>query len=87
MKIINIETHAFFRMIERGQKHGLDYYETKERAFKAVREGRPAARKHLSRQHKTYHAYFNDNLSFYVICLEKGKKVLIKTVIIEEGKE
>lgn len=74
-------------MIERGQKYGLEYHETKERAFKAVRAGRLAARKHLSRQHKTYHAYFNDNLSFYVICLEQGNKVLIKTVIIEEGKE
>lgn len=74
-------------MIERGQRYGLDYTETKKRAFAAVRSGRLAARKHLSRQHKTHHAYFNDNLSFYVICLEKNNKILIKTVIIEEGKE
>ena len=87
MKIINIETHAFFRMIERGQKYGLDYLETKERAFNTVRSGRLAARKHLSKRHKTYYSYFSDNLSFYVICLEKDGKILIKTVIIEEGKE
>ncbi len=74
-------------MIERGQQYRLDYIETKERAFNAVRAGRLAARKHLSKYHKTYHSYFSDNLSFYVICKEKGNKILIKTVIIEEGKE
>lgn len=87
MKIINIETHAFFRMIERGQRYGLDYLETKERAFNAVRSGRLSARKHLSRRHKTYYSYFSNNLSFFVICLETKDKILIKTVIIEEGKE
>jgi hypothetical protein len=86
MKIINIETHAFFRMLERGQRCGLDYIETKERVFSTVRSGR-FARKHFSKRHKTYYSYFSDNLSFYVICLERGSKILIKTVIIEEGKE
>ena len=87
MKIINIETHAFFRMLERGQRYGLDYTETKERAFNTVRLGRMAARKHLSKKHKTYYSYFSDNLAFYVICRERESKILIKTVIIEEGKE
>ncbi|MBD3362021.1 hypothetical protein GF358_04500 [Candidatus Woesearchaeota archaeon] len=39
-KQINIETYAFFRMLERGMQYELDYYETKERAYEAVRTGK-----------------------------------------------
>jgi len=90
-KIIDIETHAFFRMLERGSEFGLDYYETKERTFKTVKLSKKAKRKHLSEKNKTYYHYFHDNLSFYVICQEKEFenyiKYLIRTVIIEEGRE
>ena len=90
-KIIDIETHAFFKMLERGSKFGLDYYETKSRAFETVRFGKLSIRKHLSKKNKTHYHYFKDNLSFYVICEEKEYedyiKCLIKTVIIETGRE
>ena len=90
-KIIDIESHAFFRMLERGIKFRLSYYETKERAFSTVRLGKLAKRKHLSKDYKTYNQYFKDNLSFYVICKERQfenyMKYMIKTVIIEEGRE
>ena len=90
-KIIDIEAHALFRALERGPRFGLNYYETKERAFNTIRIGRLAKRKHLSKRFKTYYMYFNDNLSFYVICQEeefdKYAKCLIRTVIIEEGRE
>ncbi len=89
--IIDIETHAFFRMLERGAQFGLEYYETKDRAFKTIKNGKKSNRKHLSNKHVTYCSYFNDNLSFYVVCREKEdlcyKWVLIKTVIIENGRE
>ena len=42
-KIIDIDTHAFFRMLERGMANGLDFHETKERAFQTVREGKREA--------------------------------------------
>ena len=90
-KIIDIEAHAFFRLMEREIKFGLGFEETKERAFNAVRNGNVSARKHRSRREKTYYCYFKDNLSFYVMCQEKEYddyvKVLIKTIIIEEGRE
>ncbi len=90
-KIIDIEAHAFFRMLERGSEFGLSYFETKDRAFKTVRLGKLAKRKHLSKKNKTYCQFFKDNLSFYVICHEKEfkeyVKCLIKTVIIEKGRE
>lgn len=77
-------------MLERGSKFGLDYYTTKERSFETVKLGKLAKRKHLSKN-KTYYSYFKDNLSFYVICKEKEfdkyVKILIKTVIIETGRE
>ena len=90
-KIVDIETHAFFRMVERGSKFGLDYYETKHRAFGTARLGKLSKRKHLSKRDKTYYHYFKDNLSFYVICQEKEFedyiKCLIRTVIIERGRQ
>lgn len=90
-KIIDIEAHALFRMLERGFEFGLDYYETKNRAFKTARLGKKAKRKHLSRKNETYYLYFKDNLSFFVVChekkFEKYVKCLIRTVIIEKGRE
>ena len=90
-RIIDIEAHALLRVLERGLKYGLDYYETKDRAFKTVMLGNRAKRRHLSRKNITYCQYFNDNLSFYVICQEKEFedyiKCLIRTVIIEEGRQ
>jgi len=90
-KIVDIKTHALFRMLERGSEFGLDYYETKNRVFKTARLGKLSKRKHLSKKNKTYYHYFKDNLSFYVICqekeFEKYVKCLIRTVIIEKGRE
>ena len=90
-KIIDIETHAFFRMLERGSKFGLDYYDTKNRVFETAKLGKLSKRRHLSKKNKTYFRYFKDNLSFYVICREKKFgdyiKCLIRTVIIERGRQ
>lgn len=90
-KIIDIESHALFRMLERSSEYGLDYYETKNRTFETVRLDKLAKRKHLSKKNKTYYNYFKDNLSFYVICKEKEFegyiKCLIRTIIIEKGRE
>ena len=90
-KVIDIDAHAILRLLERGQAYGLNYNEAKDRAFETVRRGNLAKRKHLSKENKTYYSYFKDNLSFYVICQEKEFeeyiKILIKTVIIEEGRE
>lgn len=90
-KIIDIEAHAFLRALERGSKFGLDYYETRERMFNIIKLGKLAKRKHVSKRFKTYYNYFNDNLSFYVVCQEKEFenyiKYLIKTIIIEKGRE
>ena len=89
-KIIDIEAHAFFRLMERGTQFGLSFEESKERAYQAVKNGKISVRKHPSRKGRTYCCYFKDNLSFYVMCQEKEYddyvKVLIKTVIIEEGR-
>ena len=90
-QIIDIEAHALFRILERGSKFGLNYYETKEMVFKTVRNGKLAKRKHLSKNYKTYYHYFKENLSFYVICqvkeFEDYIKYIIRTVIIEWGRE
>lgn len=78
-------------MLERGSKFGLSYYETKDRAFSTAKLGKKSKRKHKSGKNKTYYCYFKDNLSFYVICQERDfdnyVKCLIRTVIIEEGRQ
>lgn len=88
---IEIEAHAFLRMLDRASQYGFNYYECKERAFETVRLGKLAQIKHLSRHYETYYKYFRDNISFYVVCqtreFEGFTKILIKTVIIEKGRE
>ena len=90
-KVIDIEVHALFRTLERGSEFGLDYYDTKDRAFSTVRSGKFANRKHLSRRYNTYYRYFGDNVSFYVVCkvteFDDCTQFLIKTIIIEKGRE
>ena len=90
-KVIDLDEHALLRAEERGIHYGLNYIETVERIFKTVKYGRPARRKHLSKKGITYYHYFEDNLSFYVLCWEADfpdyVKVMIKTVIIGEGRE
>jgi len=90
-KVIDIDAHAFFRMVERGIRFGLNLYETQQRAFQTVRAGKCSNYKHKSKHHTTYYSYFHDNLSFYVVCKEKlcesYIKVLIKTIIVERGRE
>ena len=90
-KIIDIEAHAFLRMLERGSEFGLNYYETKRRAFQTARQGKTPKKKHLSKTNKTYYHYFTDGLAFYVLCQEKEFEkhiaCLIRTVIIEKGRE
>ncbi len=89
--VIDIEVHAFLRLMERSADFGLDYSEAKERAFETVRRGNQAKWKHLSEKNTTYCSYFPDNLSFYVICeireFEDCVRALIHTVIIEYGRE
>ncbi len=90
-KIIDIDAHSFLRMLKRSTEFGIDFYDIKQRAFETVRFGKLAKRKHLSKKYNTYYQYFNDNLSFYVICKKIEKqdhiKCFIKTVIIEQGRE
>ncbi len=78
-------------MLERGIQFGLDYHETKERVFETVRNGRTSTKIQAVGRKVVYHKYFNDNLSFYVICKEREFEefvsVLIKTIIIKTGRE
>jgi|SRR3989338_1724827 len=90
-KDVDINAHALCRMIERGSQFGLSFYETRERVHQVICHGSVAKRKHRSRNCVTYYSYFPDNLSFYVICEERqrtnGIQILVRTVIIEEGRE
>ncbi len=37
-KVIDIDAHTLFRTLERGLKHGLNYYETRDRIFNTVKK-------------------------------------------------
>ena len=90
-KIIAFEEHAFYRMIKRCPQFGLNYYEAREQVLQTIKTGQLSIRKHISNKFNTYYHYFNNNLSFYVICqeveYEDHIKCLIKTVIVEVGRE
>lgn len=92
-KAVAFSRHAFSRLVERSWRYGLSPYEARRRAIQAVRAGNLSKRKHLARKpcHNTYCHYFKDGLSFYVICHEREfegfTKYLVKTIIIERGRE
>jgi len=89
-KRISVDEHASYPMFARGQLFGLGEHDLRERVLQTIRRGRVPHR-HRSRKHETYHQYFHDNISIYVICEEKEQreyiKCIIKTVIIERGRE
>ena len=89
-RLIDIEEHAFYRIVERGLQYNLTFEETEERILRTVSYGRLSKRKHLSKINKIYYHYFSDGLTFYVICKEQATSGLIiykiKTVIIEYGR-
>lgn len=91
LKSVKFGAHAFDRLIQRSCQYGLSWREARDRVFETIKTGKKSKRKHKSRirGRTTYYRYFNDNLSFYVICKENigvNKKYLIKTVIIEQGR-
>ena len=87
MKRIVIEKHALLRIAERSIIFGLSEEEITKRVFQTVQNRKHSVRKHHSWKHKTYYHYFHDNLSLYVICSESEHKIVVKTVIIEEGRQ
>ena len=78
-------------MMLRAVSLNIDEYEAKKRAYQTVINGKKSAKKHRKKGSTTYHQYFSDNSSFYVVCSEficsNMLIIKIKTVIIEEGRE
>ncbi|MFH1917059.1 MAG: hypothetical protein ABIJ21_07395 [Nanoarchaeota archaeon] len=87
--LVEFDKHAIYRLNERSATFNLDIDEAYERVLTTIHYGHHA-KKHRSYKHTTYFHYFQDNLSFYVICKTKrGKiwnKIKVKTIIIERGK-
>ncbi len=87
-KVIDIDAHAHIRLMQRAIQFGLSCEDAKERAFRTVKLGNETPWKHRSERGKTYSCYFQDGLSFYVLCREREypeyKYILIKTIIIED---
>jgi len=63
---IDFDDHALFRLIQRGNEFGLDYFESEKRTIFTIKNGKPC-KKHNSKKFKTKCYYFRDNLAFYVI--------------------
>lgn len=86
-KEIEFELHAVERLIQRAQRFGLDYFSARRKVIATIRNGKLSKRKHKSRRNITYYCYFNEGLSFYIICQEKPEIINVKSIIIEKGKE
>ncbi len=89
VRIIEFEVHAIHRMLQRGTKFGLDYFETEARTKQIAR--RAVKPKSVTGRRKIYYQYFADGLSFYVVCREREfseiTHVCIITVIIQQGRK
>ncbi len=83
------EEHSLRRLAYRAAAFGLYFEEAKTRAVETAKLQRVSCR-HKSKKHSTYCKYFNDGLTFYVICEEVSGKdcilLVIKTVIIKKGR-
>jgi hypothetical protein len=84
--IIDLEEHAFVRLSDRSCQFGLNTYESLERIKETIIEGKLSSSKY-SRRYLVYYKYFNDNLSFFVVCRKCRRGFVVKTVIITEGRE
>jgi len=84
--IIRYEKHAERMLMKRSCKCGIHYFESSLRVKETVLYGRLSSTKQ-SRKNIVYYKYFNDNLSFFVICRGFKDFLIIKTVIIKRGRE
>jgi len=84
--IVDYEKHAFIRLTHWSCQFGLDLYESMRRTEETIVEGRLSKSKH-SKSNVVYYKYFNDNLSFFVFCRRYQNGLIVKTVLICEGRE
>jgi hypothetical protein len=88
-RIIEFEVHAMHRMLHRGAKFGLDYFETESRVKQTASQAIKSRR--ILSKNPVYYQYFPDNLCFYVVCKERAFEdavyVRVITVIIQRGRE
>ncbi|MFH1649044.1 MAG: hypothetical protein ABIA93_00665 [Candidatus Woesearchaeota archaeon] len=89
-KIVQFGHHASYRLATRCEEFSLSEEEGVRRTIDAVQSGSITKKRHASMDGTTYTKYFQDNLSFYVVCSEKVRDAVtisfVKTVIIERGR-
>ncbi|MFH1072847.1 MAG: hypothetical protein V1743_05450 [Nanoarchaeota archaeon] len=87
--VIRFDPHALYRLIERSRSFGVPEEESRQRVLLTIRTGN-RSQKHRSKRHSTFYRYFEDNLSYFVICRRYKKNnqrlFIVKTVIIERGR-
>ncbi len=78
--------HATARLEQRCAEFGLDSCEARKRVLETVDQG-SISRTRKSRNKRIYCQYYDDNLSFFVVCNEGYGYVRVVTVIIKTGRE
>jgi len=88
LKRIFFDYHASKRMLQRGLQFNLDICDTEQRIYETVSCGSISGTK-KSRKRIVFYKYFNDNISFFVFCIENKRRgsYEIKSIIIQEGRE
>jgi len=88
-RVIEFEVHALHRMLQRGAKFSLNYFETESRVKRVIQHA-VKSQKRISK-YIVYHRYFNDDLTFYVICKKREFQEIVHiriiTIIIRRGRE
>ena len=84
--IIVYGSHASGRLAERADQLEISIDDALNRVKETLCHG-SLSRSKRSRRNLVYCKYFNDNISFFVVCRKHDEKCLVKTVIIKEGRE
>jgi len=86
MKKIVLDSHALHRVFQRAISIGLAESDIEWRIKEAIISGY-SPKKHRSKRYKVKCRYFLDNISVYVIFRETNAVFIIKTIILEKGRE
>ena len=84
MAKIRFTAHALRRLEERSHQFGISPVEFHKRIRETILLGRCSK---SSIQNKVYCRYYNDNLSFFVVCKRMPDGFKVETVIIKIGRE
>jgi hypothetical protein len=73
LKRIYFDDHSIMRLAQRSSEFSLDIFDARKRACETILCGNVSKTK-KSRRRKVFYRYYDDNLSFFVFCIENKRR-------------